>query len=110
MFRAAQKDIDDWVQEYKLPYWSPLSQFARLAEEVGELGPEGVRGHAEATQGRERLHRDGPGQPEEDLQHADVFYTVLGDDEAGRVAAVGRRRAVGLVEREDGGLALLGPA
>ncbi|HYE23393.1 MAG TPA: nucleotide pyrophosphohydrolase [Candidatus Paceibacterota bacterium] len=38
MLKDAQKEIDSWVQEYKVPYWSPLSQFARLAEEVGELG------------------------------------------------------------------------
>ena len=38
MFKDAQKEIDSWVQEYKVPYWSPLSQFARLAEETGELG------------------------------------------------------------------------
>lgn len=38
MFKDAQKEIHDWVHGYKVPYWSPLSQFARLAEEVGELG------------------------------------------------------------------------
>ena len=38
MFKDAQHEIDNWVQDYKVLYWSPLSQFARLAEEVGELG------------------------------------------------------------------------
>ena len=33
-----QKEIDKWVQGYKEPYWPALSQFARIAEEVGELG------------------------------------------------------------------------
>lgn len=33
-----QKEIDDWLQQYKVPYWQPLSQFARLTEEVGEVG------------------------------------------------------------------------
>ena len=32
-----QKQVDDWVQGYKVPYWSPLSMLARLSEEVGEL-------------------------------------------------------------------------
>ena len=32
-----QQQIDDWVQGYKTPYWTPLSQLARLIEEVGEL-------------------------------------------------------------------------
>lgn len=38
MFKDAQKQIDDWAQGYKDPYWPPLSQFAALAEEVGEVG------------------------------------------------------------------------
>jgi NTP pyrophosphatase (non-canonical NTP hydrolase) len=33
----AQKEVDDWAQTLKKPYWSPMSQLARLAEEVGEL-------------------------------------------------------------------------
>jgi NTP pyrophosphatase (non-canonical NTP hydrolase) len=35
----AQKRIDAWLQK-RGGYWSPLSQYARLAEEVGELGRE----------------------------------------------------------------------
>lgn len=33
-----QKDIDDWAQSLEEPYWPPLSIFARIAEEVGEVG------------------------------------------------------------------------
>jgi NTP pyrophosphatase (non-canonical NTP hydrolase) len=33
-----QKQIDDWAQTLQKPYWSPLSQFARLSEEIGEIG------------------------------------------------------------------------
>jgi NTP pyrophosphatase (non-canonical NTP hydrolase) len=33
-----QKAIDDWAQTLDEPYWPPLSQFARVAEEVGEVG------------------------------------------------------------------------
>ncbi len=36
--KDCQKEIDDWVQGYETPYWSIWSQFARLVEEVGELG------------------------------------------------------------------------
>jgi NTP pyrophosphatase (non-canonical NTP hydrolase) len=32
-----QKEVDDWVQGFTVPYWTPLSQLARLSEEVGEL-------------------------------------------------------------------------
>jgi NTP pyrophosphatase (non-canonical NTP hydrolase) len=37
MFKDAQKEVDDWVQNYKTPYWAPLSQLASLTEEVGEV-------------------------------------------------------------------------
>ena len=33
-----QQAIDDWAQTLEEPYWPPLSQFARVAEEVGEVG------------------------------------------------------------------------
>jgi NTP pyrophosphatase (non-canonical NTP hydrolase) len=32
-----QKQIDDILQAYEKPYWEPLSQLARLSEEVGEV-------------------------------------------------------------------------
>jgi NTP pyrophosphatase (non-canonical NTP hydrolase) len=37
--REIQTFIDAWIKQ-RGQYWSPLSQFARLAEEVGELGRE----------------------------------------------------------------------
>ncbi len=38
MLKDVQKKIDDWAQGYAEPYWPPLSQFAAVAEEVGEVG------------------------------------------------------------------------
>jgi len=32
-----QQEIDTWAQQFEKPYWSPMSQLARLIEEVGEL-------------------------------------------------------------------------
>ena len=32
-----QDEVDEWAQQLKTPYWSPMSQLARLIEEVGEL-------------------------------------------------------------------------
>lgn len=32
-----QKEVDEWAQQLEKPYWSPLSQLARMIEEVGEL-------------------------------------------------------------------------
>jgi NTP pyrophosphatase (non-canonical NTP hydrolase) len=36
---ALQAFVDAWIKQ-RGQYWSPLSQYARLAEEVGELGRE----------------------------------------------------------------------
>jgi NTP pyrophosphatase (non-canonical NTP hydrolase) len=36
---ALQRFLDAWIKQ-RGGYWSPLSQYARLAEEVGELGRE----------------------------------------------------------------------
>lgn len=36
---ALQRFLDAWIKQ-RGSYWSPLSQYARLAEEVGELGRE----------------------------------------------------------------------
>jgi len=36
---ALQRYLDAWIKQ-RGRYWSPLSQYARLAEEVGELGRE----------------------------------------------------------------------
>jgi NTP pyrophosphatase (non-canonical NTP hydrolase) len=37
MLKDAQMEIDDWAQTLAEPYWPPLSQFAALSEEVGEV-------------------------------------------------------------------------
>lgn len=39
-FKKAQKEIHDWMSQYKTPYWQPLEILARLTEEVGELARE----------------------------------------------------------------------
>jgi len=35
-----QKEVDEWVGQYKIGYWTPHEILARLAEEVGELARE----------------------------------------------------------------------
>lgn len=39
-FREAQATVDRWVSQYKEGYFSPLTNLARLSEEVGELARE----------------------------------------------------------------------
>ncbi len=66
-----QKQVDAWVQQYKVPYWQPLEILARLTEETGELA-------------RELNHIFGPKQkkPTEDKQElsleiADIFFNLI---------------------------------
>ena len=66
-----QKDVADWIGQYKLGYFKPLEILARLTEEVGEVA-------------RELNHMFGPKKkkPTEDkaeleLELADVIYTVI---------------------------------
>jgi NTP pyrophosphatase (non-canonical NTP hydrolase) len=39
-FREAQQQVDDWVSQYEIGYFTPLANVARLAEELGELARE----------------------------------------------------------------------
>ena len=38
--KKVQQDVDKWTSQFTPQYWPPLEQFARLVEEVGELGRE----------------------------------------------------------------------
>ena len=35
-----QKQVDEWAQQFKIPYWTPHEILARLTEETGELARE----------------------------------------------------------------------
>ena len=70
-FRDAQQAVDTWVRQYKEGYFTPLSNLARLTEEVGELA-------------RELNHRFGektkkPDEPAGDLalELADILFVVI---------------------------------
>ncbi|HZG76597.1 MAG TPA: nucleotide pyrophosphohydrolase [Paenibacillus sp.] len=38
--RQMQKEVDDYISQFKEGYFSPLSMLARMTEEVGELARE----------------------------------------------------------------------
>ena len=38
--QSMQTEVDDYIQQFKTGYFSPLGQMARLTEEVGELARE----------------------------------------------------------------------
>ena len=67
----AQRAVDAYVGQFKEGYWPPLSNLARLIEEVGELA-------------RELNHRYGhkpkkQDEPEQDLgmELADIMFVII---------------------------------
>ncbi|HSM60512.1 MAG TPA: nucleotide pyrophosphohydrolase [Longimicrobiales bacterium] len=69
--REAQRRVDAWISQFEEGYWPPLSNLARLTEEVGELA-------------RLMNHRFGhkPKKPDEAdqelaLELADVLFVLL---------------------------------
>jgi NTP pyrophosphatase (non-canonical NTP hydrolase) len=70
-FSAAQQVVDRWIGQYKEGYFSPLTNLARLTEEVGELA-------------REINHRFGEKPKRSDeaegslaLELADILFVVI---------------------------------
>ncbi len=68
--KEAQKDVDIRIKEYG-GYWKPLSMFARLAEEVGEVG----RAMNIKYGGKRKKHKYDGGEISEEI--SDVFFTLL---------------------------------
>jgi NTP pyrophosphatase (non-canonical NTP hydrolase) len=66
-----QKQVDDVVQKFEKPYWHPLSQLARLSEEVGEVAR--ILNHQYGDKPKK------PGEVHEELadELADVLYTII---------------------------------
>ena len=65
-----QAFLDRWIEQ-RSGYWSPLSQFARLAEEVGELGRELNFRYGD----KPRAAKDEPASLTDEL--GDVFFIVI---------------------------------
>ena len=69
--RDTQQRVDDWISRYEEGYFHPLTNLARLSEEVGELA-------------RELNHRFGqktkkPDEPDGDLamELADILFVLI---------------------------------
>jgi NTP pyrophosphatase (non-canonical NTP hydrolase) len=70
-FEEAQRAVDAWIGRFEEGYWPPLSNLARLIEEVGELS-------------RELNHRHGhkprkPDEPGQDLalELGDILFVLI---------------------------------
>ena len=70
-FRAAQQTVDAWIGQYEEGYFPPLTNVARLAEEVGEL--------ARAVNHRFGGKTKKPGEPDGDIamELADILFVVI---------------------------------
>ena len=66
-----QKQVDDWVQQYKVAYWPVFEQLARLTEEVGELARE--INHRYGS--KPKKHTEEKKELEDEL--GDVLFTIV---------------------------------
>jgi len=67
---GVQAFVDAWIKQ-RGGYWSPLSQYARLAEEVGELGRELNFQFGD----KRRAAKDESGSVMDEL--GDVFFIII---------------------------------
>ena len=67
----AQRRVDAWISQYEEGYFHPLTNLARLAEEVGELAREINHRYGEKTKK--------PDEPEGDLamEMADILFVII---------------------------------
>jgi NTP pyrophosphatase (non-canonical NTP hydrolase) len=67
----AQRRVDAWISQYEEGYFHPLTNLARLAEEVGELAREVNHRFGEKTKK--------PEEPEGDLgmEMADILFVLI---------------------------------
>ena len=67
----AQRRVDAWISQFEEGYFHPLTNLARLAEEVGELAREVNHRFGEKTKKRE----EPPGDL--GLEMADIFFVLI---------------------------------
>ena len=66
-----QQRVDQWVDQYQIGYFHPLTNIARLAEEVGELAREVNHQFGQKTKKGE--------EPDGDLgmEMADILFVII---------------------------------
>jgi NTP pyrophosphatase (non-canonical NTP hydrolase) len=69
--REAQQRVDQWISQYKEGYFPPLTNLARLSEEVGELAREINHRFGEKTKKKEESAGDLA------LELADILFVVI---------------------------------
>jgi len=69
--REAQQAVDRWIGQYKEGYFSPLTNVARLSEEVGELAREVNHRFGEKTK------KAGEAEGSIAMELADILFVVI---------------------------------
>ena len=69
--REAQQQVDTWMRERGWEYWEPLSQLARMTEELGELAR--IVNHLYG----EKPKKSDEAEQELGLELADLLYTMI---------------------------------
>jgi NTP pyrophosphatase (non-canonical NTP hydrolase) len=70
--KESQKEVDLWMNQFKIAYWKPHEILARLTEEVGELARE-----VNCLYGPKNKK---PGEKENTISDelGDILFTILG--------------------------------
>jgi NTP pyrophosphatase (non-canonical NTP hydrolase) len=70
-FRDAQRRVDNWIDQFEEGYFHPLTNLARLAEEVGELAREVNHRFGQKTKKQD--------EPEGDMgmEMADILFLLI---------------------------------
>ena len=70
-FRDAQRRVDNWIDQFEEGYFDPLTNLARLAEEVGELAREVNHRFGQKTKKQD--------EPEGDMgmEMADILFVLI---------------------------------
>ncbi len=69
--REAQQRVDQWISQYKEGYFPPLTNLARLSEEVGELAREINHRFGAKTKKKEEVDGDLA------LELADILFVII---------------------------------
>jgi NTP pyrophosphatase (non-canonical NTP hydrolase) len=68
---ACQTRVDRWISQFEEGYFHPLTNLARLAEEVGELAREVNHRFGQKTKKRDEA------EGEMDMELADILFVVI---------------------------------
>ncbi|HEX6558443.1 MAG TPA: nucleotide pyrophosphohydrolase [Longimicrobiales bacterium] len=67
----AQQAVDRWIGQFEEGYWPPLSNLARLTEEVGELARELNHHYGHKPKKADEPHQD------IGLELADILFVII---------------------------------